>query len=1285
MRHIFCLIAALSLIFSSMTIAAPESAAQLRIQSGPGGLRITIGKKKRFKQQRILPRAQGNLPANGSGSWEQRSDGAQVCNTTGEAYACVALRCSAERGMEWAFLFNRGEYGQNPMAQFGTDKGFTRAVAFSELEAGRTLVAPFDPVAHSDLTEALRAGSSLQFDIGFSHRFSLRGSSKALQHAFEVCEYEGFDPGQPVTVNQGTQGLDGTGGARLATAGGSDDLSWREDDTEESYVARIRAAAVPYGGPCDEEQAVFERLQRDIKVEIDKTEVKAGEYVTVNWSGNTLDQLLPAYLMVATDAAVRFKGEGFYALMPNAIGPFGIETFKKKTRAIVPLYGKGAQKAGAIPIEGVLAGRMPLEFAVIGWQRKCQSETAQVVSLGDVKVRPASAPVIDLDDRFAVEQPDKYLINADGTRLIDERDDGTWRLLDGTGLQLLLLGTGQHPRFSATGRFVVSRTDKGKSIHDAADGALVGYGSDVWLNHDSFVLEDFGRGGVFEALNPLHLGISYGGGASSNAASGEDSPTRFDQENAVQITRSHFASYINRLDNPKVEVELPGNQFGDASISALQNEIKAFAITKIDFPENWDTPGGKTILHKPYLLRDGSEDAGNGAELADFLKTYLEPRIMRPTSLALYKTEQLGIGANELISRDVRAFLSPVNSLVPNAETMDSIGFQMAQKDPATDMIEVSAELENGSDEIDAISHTIAKRITIDVPTAANELPVDDRYFWACDRPFDIARRYVVAGKPLWLTQVVCQRGSGLFFNSTLSLFRASAAGSIDTNPLYDKSSTSGVDCAASLIYCPVNSALFSERYLLIWSQDARAVAVVDGLSDSITSVRFDLPRGDLLESVAMTTDERHLLQQNSDGTFYVHRIADGETVLEGRIVDDEVIVWTPDMRFDSTAEGAHFVNLRFPGQIGQYTFQQFDSRLRVPGLVQQVLTGEYKPQPLEVGVPPRLTGALEVADGRILGAVVPESLGSLRGIRVYQDGIHTDSVFALESGEPVEIDVERKPGARWVSLVAQDEEGLVSLPIGRDMGADRSLANVRLLAVGVDQYDDERIQDLGLARADANTLAESLDAANGKTIALGERTVLGDGEATPEAVLGAAEKLVQASQPGEHAVFFFAGHGVKGEDGRFYMATSNTDPENISGTALSWDELSAVLARSKARMTVFLDACHSGAAGTDFFATNDDAASGILKNIPSGLTVFSASKGRELSQESAELGGGQFTKAVADVIAGNREAHDLNKNGVIEVSELYVGVKRQVVERTQGSQTPWLARNQMVGDFALF
>ena len=52
------------------------------------------------------------------------------------------------------------------------------------------------------------------------------------------------------------------------------------------------------------------------------------------------------------------------------------------------------------------------------------------------------------------------------------------------------------------------------------------------------------------------------------------------------------------------------------------------------------------------------------------------------------------------------------------------------------------------------------------------------------------------------------------------------------------------------------------------------------------------------------------------------------------------------------------------------------------------------------------------------------------------------------------------------------------------------------------------------------------------------------------------------------------------------------------------------------------------------------------------------------VKMDPPELGNGLFTLAVADVMSADRKKHDLNGNGAIEVSELYYGVKKQVIER---------------------
>lgn len=167
--------------------------------------------------------------------------------------------------------------------------------------------------------------------------------------------------------------------------------------------------------------------------------------------------------------------------------------------------------------------------------------------------------------------------------------------------------------------------------------------------------------------------------------------------------------------------------------------------------------------------------------------------------------------------------------------------------------------------------------------------------------------------------------------------------------------------------------------------------------------------------------------------------------------------------------------------------------------------------------------------------------------------------------------------------------------------------------------------------------------------------------------------------------MIFFAGHGLQGKDGRFYLGLSTTAASDVEVTALAWSDLAGILAGAKGRVTVLLDACHSGTAGTGLLASNDEAVDSIRDAIPSGLTVLAASKGRELSAELASLGGGVFTNVLVEAIGKDRNVADANGNGRIEVSELYRFVKDRVSALRDGEQTPWLSRNQMIGDFALF
>jgi uncharacterized caspase-like protein len=130
-------------------------------------------------------------------------------------------------------------------------------------------------------------------------------------------------------------------------------------------------------------------------------------------------------------------------------------------------------------------------------------------------------------------------------------------------------------------------------------------------------------------------------------------------------------------------------------------------------------------------------------------------------------------------------------------------------------------------------------------------------------------------------------------------------------------------------------------------------------------------------------------------------------------------------------------------------------------------------------------------------------------------------------------------------------------------------------------------------------------------------------------------------------------------------------------------EEVARSLAGVKGRVIVFIDACHSGSASEE--ATNDQAVSRLLSGN-AAIAIVAAAKGRQNSFEGKEWGsgGGAFTAALESAVS-NRLATDGNSNGVIELSELYKVLKAQVVEGTYGNQTPWISRNQMVGEIPLF
>jgi uncharacterized caspase-like protein len=155
-------------------------------------------------------------------------------------------------------------------------------------------------------------------------------------------------------------------------------------------------------------------------------------------------------------------------------------------------------------------------------------------------------------------------------------------------------------------------------------------------------------------------------------------------------------------------------------------------------------------------------------------------------------------------------------------------------------------------------------------------------------------------------------------------------------------------------------------------------------------------------------------------------------------------------------------------------------------------------------------------------------------------------------------------------------------------------------------------------------------------------------------------------------AVVHFSGHGAMVDDA-FYLLTHDVDPRTpvgIRSTALAAAELRDAVARlaRHGRVLLLLDACRSGATtGTGAaLATGADRLQETLRGP--NVTILTSSSANEVSREDAQWGNGAFTHVVLEALTTRA---DLDRNGVISMTEMANYILDRVHQITAGAQTP--------------
>lgn len=548
--------------------------------------------------------------------------------------------------------------------------------------------------------------------------------------------------------------------------------------------------------------------------------------------------------------------------------------------------------------------------------------------------------------------------------------------------------------------------------------------------------------------------------------------------------------------------------------------------------------------------------------------------------------------------------------------------------------------------------------------------------------------RWDLPDEKLWAYQTVCANaGTGQFTQGMHGLLRQSEDGKAEAIWLSNlKWRGTRLNALLALSRPESLVAFISQgRYLLMGSRNASAfIAVYDLKEQRLIAGINGVRDGYLMERLHLTFDGRALLQWNGDGQFHLYSLDTLDQFLSGYYLDDEVVLYDSRGYYDATTEGASFVHLSFAGSSESHDLRQFARTLHRPDIIQAALSwrSANETAPL-LSAPPQVTAEVigRPTDSAIMLKVEAGSKLGLEKLRIHRDGYLLENLQVQGNELRRELKVHLPGETRWLAVTAIDikgyESATVLLDIRQGTDAPARSANGRLfvLGVGVDHY--RNLPALRYAGLDATSFVDAVKKMKSGYYRGVEATTMTDSEATVSSIFDSISKIARDAGPTDTIALFFAGHGVRDKD-KFYVALSETQLDDLPATALSWNSLSERLEQLPARVIVVLDACHSGLAGQG--ATNDEYAEALRG---ASVAVLAASKGRQYSLERP--GGGVFTASLTKVISQDRQQFDQNRNGVLELSELYAGVKSNVVMATGGQQTPWIAINRMVGEVPLF
>ena len=216
-------------------------------------------------------------------------------------------------------------------------------------------------------------------------------------------------------------------------------------------------------------------------------------------------------------------------------------------------------------------------------------------------------------------------------------------------------------------------------------------------------------------------------------------------------------------------------------------------------------------------------------------------------------------------------------------------------------------------------------------------------------------------------------------------------------------------------------------------------------------------------------------------------------------------------------------------------------------------------------------------------------------------------------------------------------------------------------LLVATYRYQDVGLRQLAAPGHDAEALAEVL---RDPEIANFEVTILVN---EPQHVVGRAiGEFYRNRRRDDLTLLYFTGHGLKDDEGRLYLAMTNTKRDDLVFTALSAQQIDYAMESCSSRQKVLvLDCCYSGAFPAGRIAKADAEVHTLEKFHGKGRVVLTASDATQYSFEGNQIIGegtrSVFTRFLVEGLTTGKG--DLDEDGDITLDELYSYVYDRVIE----------------------